>query len=90
MAAMNKVAEASKAAKADTLFFVAPKEGQIAGKIRELTKVGEAKPTPQLVLLDIPDEGGYYVSPAAEVTADTIAAFLEGYKSKALERKQLG
>jgi len=88
--ALSKVAEASKAAKADTLFFVAPKEGQIAGKIRELTKLGAASATPQLVLLDIPDEGGYYVSPATEVTADTIGAFLEGHKSKALERKQLG
>merc|ERR550514_2002878 len=37
--ALSKVAEA---AKADTLFFVAPKEGQIAGKIRELTKLGAA------------------------------------------------
>jgi len=90
VAALSTAAEAAKAAKDDTLFFVAPKEGQIAGKIRDLTKLGSATPTPQMVLLDIPDQGGYYVSPATEVTADTIAAFLGGYKAKALERKQLG
>ena len=28
--------------------------------------------TPQLVLLDIPDNGGYYTSPATEVTAESL------------------
>lgn len=88
--ALSKVAEAAKAAKEDTKYFVAPKGGQIAAKIRELTRLGGATAAPVLVLLDIPDEGGYYVSPATEVTTDTISAFLAGYKSKALERKQLG
>ena len=45
--------------------------------------------TPQLVLLDIPDNGGYYTSPATEVTAETITGFLEAYKAKALDRQQL-
>merc|ERR1711871_1135596 len=89
-AAVAALSTAAEAAKEDTLFFVAPKASQIAGKIRDLTGLGAAPSTPQMVLLDIPDQGGYYVSPATEITADTIAAFLGGYKAKALERKQLG
>ena len=90
MAALEPIAVASKAAKEDTLFYMAKAPGQIPGKVRELTKVGEPKGTAQLVLLDIPDEGGFYVSPATEVTAETVTAFLSGYKAKALERQQLG
>ena len=43
-----------------------------------------------MILLDIPDDGGYYVSPATEVTAETVSGFLEAYKAGALERQQLG
>jgi len=43
-----------------------------------------------MVLLDIPDNGGYYVSPATEVTAETVNGFLEAFAAKALERQQLG
>jgi len=90
LAALEPIALAAKAAKETTLFFLAASDGEIAKKVRELTKVGDAGPKAQMVLLDIPDEGGFYVSPAEEITADTVAAFLEGYKSKTLERKQLG
>mmetsp|Transcript_52950 Transcript_52950/g.136776 ORF Transcript_52950/g.136776 Transcript_52950/m.136776 type:complete len:98 (-) Transcript_52950:202-495(-) len=54
-------------------------------------KVGaaaEAMP-PQLVLLDIPDTGGYYVGPQGQVTTEAIEKLLEAYKAKGLERKQL-
>ena len=49
-----------------------------------------AKAKPQLVLIDIPDDGGYYVAEPADVTAESIQAFLDAYKAKTLERKQLG
>ena len=41
------------------------------------------------MILDIPDNGGYYVSPAEEVTAETLASFLDMYRAKALNRLQL-
>ena len=43
-----------------------------------------------MILLDIPDQGGFYVSPASEVTAETVSGFLEAFKAGSLERKQLG
>jgi len=54
-------------------------------------KAGEkvAKP-PKLMLFDIPDNGGFYEGPEGEITSASISAFVEGYLTKALERKQLG
>ena len=58
-------------------------------QVRKLTKLGEAGAAPHLVVLDIPDEGGFYVCEGA-VDADGIAAFVAKYKAGSLERKQLG
>ena len=88
-AVLEPIAEKSKAAGKELLFFYAPKDAEPAPQIRKLTKLGAATNTPQMVLLDIPDEGGYYVSPATEVTSETVNGFLEAYAAGALERKQL-
>jgi len=87
---LEPIAEASVASGSSTAFFYAPTGDGPVSQVRSLTKLDTPSPMPQLVLLDIPDEGGYYVSPATEVSEETVTAFLEGYKSKALERKQLG
>merc|ERR1711998_757394 len=88
-AVLQPIAEARKAAKEDTLFYYAPSSDGPTGKIRELTQLGEPSATPKLVLLDIPDNGGFYVSEATEVTADTVNTFLDMYKAGSLVRKQL-
>ena len=46
---------------------------------------------PTLMLLDIPDDGGFYVSAETELTVDAIRGFLASYSSGALkgERQQL-
>jgi len=72
------------------LFFIATSSQGAVGKVRELTKLGAPAEEPQLVLLDIPDEGGFYVSPAGPLSADTIVDFLDKYKTRGLERQQLG
>jgi len=90
MAVLTPLAEARKAAGDDILFFHAPAVEGPTEQIRKLTKIGEPTASPQLVLLDIPDEGGFYTSPATEVTADTITTFLDMYKAGSLERQQLG
>ena len=74
----------------DTRYFYAPAANVgVSGRIRELTKRGSPTAEPAMVLRDIADEGGYYVSPAKEVTPETVTSFLEGYKAGALERLQL-
>ena len=67
----------------------APSAGGVTEQIRQLTKLGSPTAKPAMCILDIPDEGGYYVSPAAEITEETVKGFLEAYKAKALERLQL-
>lgn len=88
-AVLEPFAAEAKKVKDKTLFFYGPSEGGIAASIREMTKVGDATPTPKMVLLDIPDEGGYYVSDATKVTKETLTAFLDAYKAKSLTRQQL-
>lgn len=88
-AAMGVVAEAAKAAGGEELYFVARAAGQVADQVRKLTKLGEAGAAPQLVILDIPDEGGFYVYEGT-VDADSVASFVAKHKAGGLERQQLG
>jgi len=89
-AVLAPLAEAHKQAGDETIFFYAPEADGPTAQIRKLTKLGEPSAAPQMVLLDIPDDGGFYLSPATEVTAETVSSFLEMYKAKALDRQQLG
>lgn len=88
-AVLEPIAEAHKAAGDSCVFFYAPDADGPVAQIRKLTKL-PAGGKPAIVLLDIPDNGGFYVSPAEDVTAETITTFLDMYKAKALDRQQLG
>lgn len=57
---------------------------EILKKIRQLTKVDEQK----MIILDIPDKGGFYVCDLPTSTEDVRKA-IKSYNSKELERKQL-
>ena len=88
---LTPIASASKAAGEGTCFFYAGEAGGPTEQIRQIAKLGEPKAgVPQLLLLDIPDDGGYYVSEAAEVSAEVVQGLLDAYKAGTLERKQLG
>lgn len=86
---LDPLAEASVSSGASTCFFFASSGDGPVGQVRKLCKLEDVLPSPQIVLLDIPDNGGYYTSPATAVTAETITGFLEAYKAGALERQQL-
>jgi len=88
--ALEPLAKAAKDKKEEICFLYASTVGGPTEQIRKLTKVGSPIATPQMVLMDIPDNGGFYVSPATEVTADTVTGFLEAYKAGGLQRLQLG
>ena len=45
--------------------------------------------SPLLTIVDIPDEGGYYVANTPEMTAENIVSFVQGFASKTIERKQM-
>ena len=78
-----------KAAGEEILFFYAKAAGGPTGQIRKLAQMGAPGAYAQMALLDIPDNGGYYSSEATEVTVDTVTAFLDAFKAKALERQQM-
>merc|ERR1719195_1012183 len=44
---------------------------------------------PRLMLLDIPDNGGYYAGPEGEISAATVEKLIADYRGKSLERSQL-
>jgi len=70
-------------------FYASATEGPV-GQVRKLTsQPATAGPDPTLLLLDIPDNGGYYVSPATDVNGGTIRGFLEAYRAGSLERQQM-
>jgi len=66
-------------------FFDGP-DGDVMPQIRALTKLSDGKD--YLVIFDIPDDGGFYVTEPKE-TAEGVKAYLADYEAKKLERKQL-
>lgn len=87
---LTELAVASKAAGEEILFFQAKASEGPVTQVRKLCKLGEAGATPQVVLLDIPDDGGYYVADTPLFDANAVKAFVAEYKAGNLERKQLG
>jgi len=60
------------------------------GECNEKANAGGAKSlAPKLMILDIPDQGGYYEGPEGEITADSVKKLVDDYSAKSLERKQL-
>jgi len=72
-------------------FFATSGDG-VVGRVRELCKLEAPSDKPTLLMLDIPDNGGFYVAAQAEVDVTTIRSFVSEWKSGALkgERRQLG
>jgi len=77
---------------AEFCFFFSKSAEGIAERVLQLCKVAD-KVTfnkPFLLLLDIPDDGGYYVLDETEITSASFDKALEDYAGKKLTRKQLG
>jgi len=66
-------------------FFKGP-DGDVVSQVRNLTKIQESS---SLLLLDIPDDGGFYVCQKDASTPEAVREFLSEYKAKKLERQQL-
>jgi len=66
-------------------FFSGP-DGGVVSQVRNLTKIQDG---PKLLLLDIPDDGGFYVCEKDASTPEVVQEFLNDYKAKKLDRQQL-
>lgn len=71
-----------------SLFFVACEEGGVASQIRKMTKVGDPSEEPAIVVLNIPDDGAYYL-PKGELTEAGVRKMLEEVNTKVYTREQL-
>lgn len=78
-AAMKKVAEKLKddADKSGVQCLWSFSTEGMGPRIRSLTKLPEAGMDPAILILDLPDEGGYYKCDPKEITVDTIMNFLD-------------
>lgn len=62
----------------DTLrYFWVCAESQISSVVRQAVKLGPITDEVKMVLLDIPDQGSYYVSDAKEIALGSIQEFVE-------------
>jgi len=86
---LNAVAQEASTAENDFGFFVGS-GGALCAKVRELCDL-PAKGGPQLLLLDIPNSGGFYLGPSGyeALEAKAMQRFLAEYKSGGLQRRQL-
>jgi len=89
-AALKSVAEeyhakAGKDVDAMPFRFFGGKGGSVTEQIRGLTGVTEDK----LILLDIPDDGAFYICAAEHISVDVVNQFISDVAAKKVERKQL-
>jgi nucleoredoxin len=88
LAAEYKAAAKASDEDPEFLFFLANSADGPVPRVRQLCKLDDAA-GPQLLLLDIPDNGGFYVGEPKQISTDGLRAWLSDYKGSKLERKQL-
>jgi len=84
--AMEHYAKANKDISAMKYRFFNGPDGRVIGQIRRLTKLDDGQD--YLLLIDIPDDGGFYIS-APKETSNAVQEFLADFEAGKLERKQL-
>ena len=99
MDALRPHAEALAKAKAKTadgpemIFFTNFGQTELGERLRNMTGLVPAAKSrsPALILLDIPDNGGFYTTELkGDITEKVLGDYIAQYKAKALTRKQLG
>merc|ERR1712100_664142 len=72
----------------DIAFSIVTEASDLASRIRSVLQMSEPQ-APRLMILDIPDEGGFYEGPEGDITEEVVAKFVADYQAKSLTRKQL-
>jgi nucleoredoxin len=87
---MTVATELSVGEDPDFIFFIA---AQHAGPVPQVKKLigfqEELISTPIIVILDIPDNGGFYTDTPSSISVESIKDTLNKYKTKALTRSQM-
>jgi len=77
--------KAGKDVEAMDIKYFSGKDGRVTSQLRKLTQVEGAK----LILLDIPDDGAFYVCEAESISAEVVNQFLSDVRDKKAPRQQL-
>lgn len=67
-------------------FFYVKEAGEVSSQIRAM--IGQ-EDCPLLAIVDIPDNGGYYLSESKEISEAAVRALVDGFANKQIERKQM-
>ena len=78
--------QAADAIKNYVSVFYATEHGDVSEQIRGMLKVTE---TPLLSIVDIPDNGGYYLCEKKECSVENVVDFVNGFVNHTVERKQM-
>jgi nucleoredoxin len=74
----------------DFIFFTACHHAGPVPQVKTLLSLPEELvETPIIVILDIPDNGGFYIVKPDAITPESIKSTLDKYSTKQLQRKQL-
>jgi len=70
-------------------FMIVTDNEGLAPRIRSMLQLPDANGKPKLMIVDIPDNGGFYEGPEGDITADSVQKFVDEYLAKSLKRLQL-
>jgi len=89
-AVAKDVVAKAKASKDDPefIFFTASSKSGPVTQVMQLAGIDEGF-APGFLILDIPDNGGYYTTKPASVDAESMRALMADYKAGKLDRKQM-
>ncbi len=68
-----------------SIFYVR-ESGDVSTQIRGMLQNDAC---PLLAIVDIPDNGGYYIAESSELTPENVVSFVQGFVNKTIKRKQM-
>ena len=74
----------------DFIFFTASSFTGPVRQIKSMMKMDDIAEKPTIIILDVPDNGAFYVAKPDSITPESIKAAIASYSSKQLTRQQLG
>jgi len=84
------VAAKEKGQDAEYLFFTASTAEGPVPRIRSMCGIPSDSATrPVMLILDISDDGAFYMSDEVEINEATVEAFIKAYEAKVVTRQQL-
>jgi len=82
-------AKAAREEDPDVSFMIAKESSGIPVQLRTMMSLPASSQAPKLMLLNIPDNGGFFEGPEGPVTTEAVEKFVADFEAGSLTRKQL-